>query len=679
MNLECQQKVTNEHLEREAYLYVRQSTLHQVMENTESTRRQYALRQQAVRLGWPEERVAVIDEDQARSGATAQGRGGFGRLVAEVSLGRAGLVLGLEVSRLARNNADWSRLLELCALTHTLILDEDGLYDPSHPNDRLLLGIKGVLSEAELFTLRARMLGGIQAKARRGELKKPLPIGLAYDPCDRVVLDPDRQIQQALRVFFDAFDRIGTACGVVRYFREQNLLFPRRPRIGPSKGKLLWAPLAHNLALKVLRNPRYAGTYVHGRSRSHKTPEGKLVTRRLPVDEWDTVLPNAHPGYINWDQYHRNLRRLRQNAQACGADRRQSPPREGPALLQGLVLCGICGRRMSVRYRYRNRGLEPVYVCQREATEQMTSRCQSIAGADIDRKISDVLLGLISPMTLEVALAVQQELESRLEEADRLRQQQVERAHHEAELARQRFLQVDPGNRLVADVLEADWNDKLRALQTAREQYEQQRQADHLLFDEEKRRRIQSLTTDFPSLWRDPATSAQQRKRMVRLLIEDVTLTRADQITMQLRFRGGTTETRTLPLPLRGRRTCQTDPEVVRLVDGWLDDYTCKQIAEQLNGQGFRSGKGARFTGMTITNICQSYGLKSRFDRLREKGMRTLTEMVEHLGVSRRTVKQWRRNGLLRAVAYNDKPQYLYEPTDGPKPRKHQSRHCDDR
>jgi DNA invertase Pin-like site-specific DNA recombinase len=300
-------KVTPRHLQRNAYLYVRQSTLRQVLENTESTKRQYALRERAVALGWPIERVITIDSDLGQSGASAADREGFQRLVTEVSLGRAGIVLGLEVSRLARNCSDWHRLLEICALTDTLILDEDGLYDPSHFNDRLLLGLKGTLSEAELHVLRARLRGGILNKAQRGELKNPLPVGLVYDLQDHVVLDPDRQVQQALTVFFATFERTGSATATVKAFRQQGLLFPRRLRRGVRKGELVWGPLVESRALQVLHNPRYAGAFFHGRTRSCPSKNGHDSCLRLPPEEWHTLLPNAHPGYITWESAIRSL------------------------------------------------------------------------------------------------------------------------------------------------------------------------------------------------------------------------------------------------------------------------------------------------------------------------------------------------------------------------------------
>jgi DNA invertase Pin-like site-specific DNA recombinase len=678
MNGERHQKVTASHLQRDAYLYVRQSTLRQVLENTESTQRQYALRQQAVALGWPTERVVVIDSDLGQSGASIADRQGFQKLVTEVGLGHAGIVLGLEVSRLACNNADWHRLLEICALSDTLILDEDGLYDPSHFNDRLLLGLKGTMSEAELHVLRARLEGGIQSKARRGELKMRLPTGLVYDDQDRVLLDPDRQVQQSFSTFFETFHRTGTACATVRYFRRQGLLMPRRLRRGPKKGEVVWLPLRHSRALQILHNPRYAGVFFRGRTRTRKDGQGHVHTRQLPQEQWDVLLPDSHPGYLSWEQFQQNQQRLRENSQAQGEDRRHSPPGEGPALLQGMALCGVCGGRMAVHYRSSKAGPSPVYVCQREGIERAEPICQSIPGAKIDEALGEVLLETVTPVTLEVALDVQRQLQNHLDQADRLRQQHVERARYEADLAQQRYMHVDPNNRLVADELEADWNTKLRALEEAQQHYEQQRQADRATLDESQRQEVHSLASDFPRLWRDPKTPQRERKRMVRLLIEDVTLVKAEQLSVHIRFRGGATRSLSLPLPIPPCKRWHTDPEVIALIDRLLDEYSTGEIAPQLNERGLRSGKGRSFTRITVVNICQTYRLKSRFRRLRDAGMLKRDEIAQQLGVAQDTVTRWRQHGLLKAHPYNNKRSYLYEPLGTEKPVKCQGRKLSD-
>ena len=663
MQPEMHQKVAARHLKRKAYLYVRQSTLRQVFENQESTKRQYALRERAVALGWPIEQVIVIDEDLGRSGASATERTGFQRLVAEVGIGQAGIVMGLEVSRLARNSSDWHRLLEICALSDTLLLDEDGLYDPAHFNDRLVLGLKGTMSEAELHVLRARLQGGIRSKARRAELESPLPVGLVYDAGGRVVLDPDKQVQGAIRLFFQTFEQTGTACAIVKHFRQQDVKFPSRARVGPHKGELVWRDLEHSRALQVLHNPRYAGAFFFGRSRQRGGLEGVGRVKKLPRDEWLALVPSAHPGYIGWDQFEANQRRLLDNANAYGAERRAGPPREGPALLQGMVLCGRCGNRMTVRYHGRSNRLVPDYMCQREGIARGGEPiCQSVVGGPVDDAIGRLLLELVSPLVLEVSLAVQRELESRVDQTDGLRKMAVERARHQAELARRRYMRVDPDNRLVADSLEAEWNAALRELDAAHQEYEQRRQQDLTILGAESQARILALATNFPRLWNDPSTPDRERKRMVRLLIEDVTLLKGDEITVNVRFKAGATHSLVLPRPLDAGQLRKTGPDVVAEVDRLLNEHTDAEVAERLNAGGARTGTGAAHTATTVLRIRQSYGLTSRFQRLRDRGLLSLAEVAAIMAVSTDTVKIWNREGLLKSHKANDKNECLFEP-----------------
>ena len=594
-------------------------------------------------------------------------------------MGHAGIVLGLEVSRLARNCADWHRLLEICALADTLILDEDGLYDPSHFNDRLLLGLKGTMSEAELHVLHARLQGGLRNKARRGELQFPLPVGLVYDLRGRVVLDPDQQVQQTLHTFFETYERTGSALAVVKFFRREKLLFPRHVRGGPRKGELIWVPLIHSRALQMLHNPRYAGAFAFGRSWNRKRGDGRVEHRKLPQDQWHTLLLGAHPGYITWEQYQTHQQQLRDAAQSYGDDRRHGPAGEGPALLQGLVLCGICGRRMSLRYHRRPGGLVPQYLCQRDSTQHGEEVCQSIHGQALDAAIGRLLLERMTPVTLNVAFAVQQELQSRFEEVHRLRQQQVERARYEADLARQRYMQVDPGNRLVADALEADWNEKLRTLTAAQDEAEQQRATDHQLLDDQCRQRVLALVTDFPRLWNSPQTTARDRKRMVRLLIEDVTLTQNETLLAQVRFKGGATQSLSLPRPPSAWKIRQTAPEVVAEIDRLLTNHVDSQIAAQLNDRGWTSGEGCPFSSRIVANIRRDYRLKPRFERLRERGLLTIKELAAQLGVCRQTIGTWYRQGILHGHAYNDKHECLFDPPNADSPTKQQGHKLDDR
>ena len=668
MNGPMAEKITASHLKRDAYLYIRQSTLRQVLENTESTRRQYELQHRAVALGWPAERVVVIDSDLGQSGASAADRKGFQKLVTEVSLGRAGLVMGLEVSRLARNCSDWHRLLEICALGDTLILDEDGLYNPADFNDRLLLGLKGTMSEAELHVLKARLRGGILNKARRGELRTPLPVGLVYNSKDQVELDPDQQVQKSLRLFFETFrrNRFGndhceglsraraafSATAVPRPAQRRVAVGPAGPLAGPAASAqptlrwhfFLWA----NPSAQASRRQCFLS---QAAARSVVCAVSAFPSRPTSVGR----------------EYQENQRRLRENRQSWGQERRKSPPREGTALLQGLALCGLCGQRMTVRYHQRGTRVVPDYLCQRQGIAQALPICQHIPGASIDEAISRLVVQRMTPLSLEVALAVQEELRSRSQQADRLRRQQVERARYEAELAQRRYLRVDPDHRLVADSLEADWNLKLRDLREAQEEYQRQRDSDQSLLDEQKRVAILTLSRDFPKVWNNPRTSQRERKRLLRLLVQDVTLVKSDQLKVQVRFRGGATQTLTLPLPKDAGQLRKTSPEVIKRIDQLLDRYTEAQIADILNEESLRTGEGRAFDLLAVQRVRLTYQLKSRYDRLRKAGLLTLSEMAALLGVSPCTVKRWHRNGLVKGRPFNEKYQCLYEhPGDSP-------------
>jgi DNA invertase Pin-like site-specific DNA recombinase len=515
MSTDRYQKVTADHLRRDAFLYVRQSSLRQVFENTESTKRQYALRDRAVALGWPIERIHVIDSDLGLSGASAQQRDGFQKLVSEVAIGHAGIILGLEVSRLARNNADWHRLLELAALTHTLILDEDGVCDPAYFNDRLLLGLKGTMSEAELHVLKARLQGGMRNKAKRGELELPLPIGFVYHPNGSVVLDPDQQIHASLQLLFDTYRQTHSASMVVRRFRREGWVFPRRVRRGIGKGEVHWGELNTSRVLQILHNPRYAGAFVYGRTRIARKADLTSTQLKVPQSDWEVLIRDAHVGYIDWDEFERNQVTLRQSATNFCDGARGAMPREDVGLLQGRVICGICGKRMRVRYQRVASALEPYYVCLAAAAHHADKPCQSIHGCDVDTAISALLLQTVAPAAIEVALAVEDEIAGRVEQADAMRTKQLERARYDAELARRRYMNVDPANRMVADALEADWNARLRQLDSLQQEHERQRKADQRLLADEARARIRALAADFSVVWNDNRIESVERKRML--------------------------------------------------------------------------------------------------------------------------------------------------------------------
>lgn len=664
-------KVTPQHLSRKAWLYVRQSTLRQVVENTESTERQYALRDRAIALGWPAESIEVIDSDLGRSGARSVDRAGFRRLVSEAGMGNAGIVMGLEVSRLARKSSDWHHLLEICALTETLLLDEDDVYDPRNFNDRLVLGLKGTMSEAELHVQAARMRGAILSKAQRGELAISLPVGFVYDHEGKVRLDPDEMVRGAIRHLFETFRRTGTVYATVRCFRREGLTFPRRPRHGPRQGKNIQGPLTYSQAQQILHNPRYMGAFAYGRRKTWKDVEGRSHCRALHPEEWLVFLPEAHEGYITRPEYEENLRRLAENSPGRAKERGHGPPREGRALLQGLAICGKCGCRMSVQYHVRRGGLSPDYICAWRNIERTEPRCETISGAALDEAVGRLLLDLVTPLTIDVALAVQAELQTRLDEADALRKKTVDRANYEAEQARRRYMQVDPDNRLVAASLEAEWNGKLRSLSDAQEEYERRKGEDRSVVDEATRGRLDTLLTDFPRLWQDPSTPMREKKRMAKLLVEDVTILRGPETTLHVRLKGGATRTLTVQAPLAGKKT---SPELLAEIDRLLDDGTEAEVAAELDRRGRRSRSGQPVSTRIIGVLRRNYGLKSRYDRLREKGLLTIRELAEHHQVGVHTIHRWRREGRLTGVLADDKGTRLYAPPGPDSPKRQRAR-----
>jgi hypothetical protein len=529
--------------------------------------------------------------------------------------------------------------------------------------------MKGQMSEAELHFIKARLRGGQLSKARRGELIMPLPVGLAYDAAGHVILDPDTAIQGALRHLFATFEATGSATACVKAFRTAGLLFPWRHLKGPRKGETDWKPLAHHTVLRVLHNPSYAGCFTYGRHRHQKLPSGKWSSARLPRQEWISFIPGAHPGYITLPQYDANLARLAANAAAHGRDRAGGPPREGAALLQGVIICGRCGTRMTVRY-HRRRGTDwPSYLCQRDGIENARRICAVIPGAGLDQAIGRLLIDTLTPLAVEAALTVTAELQHRAAEADALRAAHVARARYHAGLARRRYLAVDPANRLVADTLEADWNTALRALNDAQETYDKARHEHTAQLTDAQKDRIAQLVTDLPAIWNDPATPMRERKRIARLLLTDVTVTRtSDTITAHARLRGGQDHALTLPMPKTGPEARRTPPEVIAAIDELLDQHTSGETAAILNQRGLHSGTSEPFHRLIVDHIIRAYRLRSRRSRLRATGMLTLAETAQAHGVSNNTIKKWRRAGIVSAQRYNDKGEYLYHPPDPANP-----------
>jgi DNA invertase Pin-like site-specific DNA recombinase len=608
-------KLRNEHLTRPALVYVRQSTLIQVRDNTASTTRQYQLAKRAHDLGWPEPLVVIIDQDQGRSGAPGIGRDGFEYLIAEVSLGRAGAVLCLEASRLARSSSDWYRLIEICALTDTLVIDEDGVYDPGQYNDRLLLGFRGTMSEAELHWLHCRLVGGKLEKAQHGTLRFRLPVGLVYDAAGQIGLDPDEEIQHAVRLVFEVFDRSQSALAVVKHFADHGLQIPDRLWRRERTGEVVWRPLRHARVLSILHNPFYAGAYVYGRTTTRRrplpgeAPRVKGYTRQVKRDEWPTLLKDHHPGYISWGQFRRNQEQLDDN-RTFDPDHRRGAVREGGALLQGIVGCGVCGRRMTVRYM--PDGIRPIYVCARFHTDFAGKTCQFMRGDGIDVAVAQLLLAAIEPAQLTIALEAVAHLEAQAQAIEHQWQLRLERARYEADRARRHYLAVEPEHRLVARSLERDWNEKLTALDQLERDYAEMRPVASSHVSEAERQGIIALVHDLPAVWRAKTTTHAERKHVVRLLIKDVMLTKlAQTVRVDVRWQTHACSTLEVPRPKPAYVVRRTAPEVIERIEQLSRARTDMEMAECLNHEGYRSGQGGAFTANKVNWLRYAYGIKS--------------------------------------------------------------------
>jgi DNA invertase Pin-like site-specific DNA recombinase len=606
-------KIQSTHQERIAFVYVRQSTPLQVIENRESTERQYRLRDRAIELGWPPNQVEVIDEDQGRSGSTAAHRSGFQRLATEVSLGKVGIVLMLEASRLARNNSDWYRLMEICGVSGTLIADEGGVYNPREPNDRLLLGVKGTISEAELFTLRTRLYEGRWNKARKGLLHFPLPVGYVQGADGGWTLDPDTQVRERLDYLFDCFRRHGVVRGVVRELKAQGLNLPIRVTAQEGYGSLVWKAPTLSTVIRILHNPAYAGAYVYGRSeysnerRSPKT--GKASAHVRSVEQWPVKITAHHPAYIRWEEFVKNQERLRQN---WSHDGNRGVPREGSALLQGIVYCGVCGRKMSVQNRAARENRSPSYICGRGYQDGDEKVCQSMTSRPVDAAVVEAFLGAVSPISLGVATQVLDQVEQDLIAQRRQRKLQLEQARYEARLAQRQYDAVDPANRLVAGELERRWNEKLeRVAQLERAYAQAERDAEWSLTGEE-RAAIAELSQDLPAIWSAETTTAQERKQLMRMAIESVQLDgirEAGQIEIQIHWRSGTVTDHIVKRPAPGEGSLKTPEQAVLQIHEMARQNSYDEIAAHLNRTGLRTAFGRCYTSQHVGYICRRDGL----------------------------------------------------------------------
>jgi DNA invertase Pin-like site-specific DNA recombinase len=651
-------KISEQQQSKPAYIYVRQSTLAQVRHHQESTERQYALRKKALELGWSETSIRILDRDLGVSGAHTTGRADFKTLVAEVSMGQVGAVFALEASRLARSNVDWHRLLELCALTRTLVIDEDGSYDPADFNDGLLLGLKGTMAQAELHFLRARLLGGKLNKAQKGELRFPLPVGFCHDEDGHIVPDPDEEVRGAVSLVFRLFRETGSAFAVVQNFAKRALRFPKRAYGGAWNGKLVWGRLTHTRVLCMLKNPSYAGMYVFGRYQYHQkistTGEIQKKMRAVPMPDWRVQLRQHHDGYISWDEFLENGKRLEKNRTNGEATMLSGPAREGLALLQGLLLCGNCGHAITVRYTG-NGGIYPTYLCNRQRREGLATKdCMSFHCDLLDAAVSEEVLKVLRPAELQLALAALQELETRDQGILRQWQMRLERAEYEAALAERRYQEADPSNRLVANTLERRWNETLLHLQDLKKQAADFQRKEARVFTPEQKAKVLALARDFPRLWHAPSTQAKDRKRMLRLLIKDITVNKLieqRQLSVHLRWQGGACTDLFVQIPpsAAGRHRYRS-PIVDR-----IRDLACSlldaQIADRLNREGCTSAKGKSYTAKMIRWIRWRYQIP--LARLKKPEEMTVQQVAKQFGVSDGVVYYWVEHNVIQARRLN--------------------------
>jgi len=651
-------KITEHHRSKPAYIYLRQSTPGQVRHHQESTERQYALREKALELGWSESLIRTLDRDLGKTGTGMAARQDFKTLVADVSLGQVGAVIALEVSRLARSNLDWHRLLELCALTETLVIDEDGCYDPADFNDGLLLGLKGAMAQAELHFLRVRLLGGKLNKAKKGELRFPLPVGFCYDEESRIVLDPDEEVQGAVRLVFRLFRETGTAFAVMQRFAESALRFPKRSYGGAWNGKIIWGRLTHSRVLGMLKNPSYAGRYVFGRYQYRReiNPSGEVHKRMhaVAMADWRVSLQEHHEGYITWAEFLKNQERLEKNRTNGEEMVLSGPAREGLALLQGLLLCGHCGRALTVRYTG-NGGIYPCYQCNWLCREGLASKdCMSFRCDLLDVAIVEEVLEALQPAELELALAALQELEARDQTILRQWQMRLERAEYEAALAERRYQEVDPSQRLVAATLERRWNAALLQLEEIKKQATEFQRQEARVATSEQKAKVLALARDLPRLWHAPTTEAKDRKRMLRLLIKDITVEKPSnqkQLVVHIRWQGGASSDLSVQIPPNRADRVRYPAAVVDRVRDLAQSLPNAEIAERLNREGHVSALGKPFTGSIIQWIRYRYQIPKITLACPEE--LTVEQVAKRFGVSPNVVYYWIDRSVIQARRLN--------------------------
>lgn len=643
-------KLRSWHLDRRAIVYVRQSTQHQVMEHRESTARQYALAERAIALGWRAEQVDVIDDDQGISGQSIQGRFGFQRLLAEVGLDQVGIVLGLEMSRLARSCKDWHQLLELCSIFRTLLGDQDGIYDPTEFNDRLLLGLKGTMSEAEIHILKSRMHQGRMNKAQRGELILHPPLGYVYNT-DKTSyeFDPDEQAQAVVKLVFHEFERQGTLYSLLRYLAKNDIRLPVRPIHGVNRGQLEWRRPNRTTLNAMLHHPTYAGAYRFG-YRYHdprKRVAGKRSTGivRIPLDDCRVLIKNRFPAYISWEHFERNRRQLSSNQSRANA---QGAPRCGAALLAGLLYCGRCGKRLMIQYSGRANRLR--YQCARHAQNLGEPLCQGISGADLDRFISDRVFKVLEPASLQLSLIATEDLEKERERLNQHWRQRIERAKNETDRCARQYQYVEPENRLVARTLEKQWEAALREQEKLTAEYNCFRRTRSGNLTDEQQALIRDLSQNIPRIWHAPSTTPAHRQQIVRMLVDRIDLNidgQTENAAITITWAGGFSSQHQYVRPISSYSQLSNIDDLIETV--LQLKTTCsslKEVADQLNESGCRSLHGKRFTGATISRMLVKRGIHSPLNRLSARpGLADnewhVRDLAERLGMPRTSLLTW--------------------------------------
>jgi DNA invertase Pin-like site-specific DNA recombinase len=645
-------KIQGHHRDRTAIVYIRQSTLQQVEKHGESTKLQYGLVNKAYELGWSENRVIVIDDDLGRSGANSEGRPGFQRLVAEVGLDKVGIVLGIEMSRLARSCRDWYQLLEICALFRTLIGDADGIYDPAQYNDRLLLGLKGTMSEAELHVLKQRMTEGKKAKARRGDLGMNLPLGYARRPSGEIIKDPDEQAQSVISLVFDLFEKFATINAILQYLVKHKIKMPYRENTGLQKGELVWRRPNRPTLSNLLHNPIYAGAYVYGRRPTdpRKKKPGRPSTGRVTVksSEWLVVIKDKIPAYITWEQFERNQRQLIANNNIHGI----GAPREGESLLSGLIICGYCGLRMMTSYT--DNGSKLRYSCSRMAVDYGDPLCQSLAGNRLDALIVKQVLSALQPAALEISLQVAEDIENERKELLAHWNNQLERAHYQVERAYRQYNAAEPENRLVVRTLEKQWEEALLAEEKLKQEYHEFLSKQPIILSAKEREEIRKLSLDIPGLWSSPTTTAQERKEVIRLLIERVLVQvegKTEKVLVEIHWMGGHITHAHLNRPIGKLEQLSNYKKLKKRVEELRDDKkTFEEIAHILNEEGWQPPKKENFNKGMISKLLDHSERKTRSSQInRESNEWTIQELSQKTNTPKPTLYAWLCKGILTA------------------------------